>query len=228
PPLPLLSNFGSAYTSNVFVESLQSDFAASRHLAHIRLGPADFGMPAPTQEERSALTKSASPPAKPTFRENRIEVAFSDGIEDIACISSTAWTISIMEKVAFVGCVGLAASRQIGATAGRAPASAPLSKPVGDKAAMSSPSTKTAPYGAWKSSITSELIVAQSITLSEVCLDGGHVYWLEGRPQEQGRYVVVRADADGQPTDITPPPYNARTRVPEYGGGSWTVRSGTA
>ena len=127
----------------------------------------------------------------------------------------------------FVGCVGLAASRRIGATAGRAPASAPLSKPVGDKAAMSSPSTKTAPYGSWKSSITSELIVAQSITLSEVCLDGGHVYWLEGRPQEQGRYVVVRADADGQPTDITPPPYNARTRVHEYGGGSWTVRSGT-
>ena len=85
----------------------------------------------------------------------------------------------------------------------------------------------TAPYGSWKSPITSDLIVAQSITLSELCLDGGHVYWLEGRPQEQGRYVVVRPDADGQPTDITPPPYNARTRVHEYGGGSWTVRNGT-
>jgi len=88
---------------------------------------------------------------------------------------------------------------------------------------MSSPSTKTARYGSWKSPITSELIVAQSITLSEVCLDGGYVYWLEGRPQEQGRYVVVRAGADGQPTDITPPPYNARTRVHEYGGGSSTA-----
>src|SRR5262249_6539667 len=92
---------------------------------------------------------------------------------------------------------------------------------------MSSPSTKTAPYGSWKSPITSDLIVAQSITLSELCLDGGEVCGLEGRPQEQGRYVVVRADADGQPTDITPPPYNARTRVHEYGGGSWTVRNGT-
>jgi len=69
--------------------------------------------------------------------------------------------------------------------------------------------------------------VAQSITLSELYLDGGHVYWLEGRPQEQGRYVVVRAGADGQPTDVTPPTYNARTRVHEYGGGSWTVRNGT-
>ena len=92
---------------------------------------------------------------------------------------------------------------------------------------MSSLSTKTARYGSWKSPITSDLIVAQSITLSELCLDGGHVYWLEGRPQEQGLYVVVRADADGRPTDITPPPYNTRTRVHEYGGGSWTVRNGT-
>src|ERR1700745_1096681 len=78
-------------------------------------------------------------------------------------------------------------------------------------AAIASPSTKPARYGSWKSPITSDLIVAQSISLSDVCLDGGHVYWLEGRPQEQGRYVVVRAGADGQPTNVTPPPYNART-----------------
>jgi dipeptidyl aminopeptidase/acylaminoacyl peptidase len=94
-------------------------------------------------------------------------------------------------------------------------------------AAMSSPSTKSAQYGSWKSPITSELIVAQSITLSEVCLDGGYVYWLEGRPQEQGRNVVVRAGADGQLLDVTPPPDNARTRVHEYGGGSCTVHDGT-
>ena len=69
---------------------------------------------------------------------------------------------------------------------------------------MSSSQPKTAPYGSWKSPITSDLIVAQSITLSEVRLDGGHVYWLEGRPQEQGRYVVVRAAAAAAPTDMTP------------------------
>jgi dipeptidyl aminopeptidase/acylaminoacyl peptidase len=63
--------------------------------------------------------------------------------------------------------------------------------------------------------------------LSEVWLDDGYVYWLEGRPQEQGRNVVVRAGADGEPTDVTPPPYNARARVHEYGGGSWTVHNGT-
>ncbi len=81
---------------------------------------------------------------------------------------------------------------------------------------------KTAPYGSWRSPITSELIVAQSITLSDVRIDGDHIYWLEGRPQEQGRYVVVRADG----TDVTPKPFNARTRVHEYGGGSWLVHEG--
>jgi dipeptidyl aminopeptidase/acylaminoacyl peptidase len=83
------------------------------------------------------------------------------------------------------------------------------------------------PYGAWKSPITSSLIVAQSITLMEVRLDGNDIYWLEGRPQERGRYVVVRAAADGTVSDINKPPYNARTRVHEYGGGSWLVAGGT-
>ena len=67
----------------------------------------------------------------------------------------------------FVGCVGPGCVPADWCHRGpRAPASAPLSKAVGDNAAMSSPPTKTAPYGSWKSPITSELIVAQSITLS--------------------------------------------------------------
>jgi len=86
---------------------------------------------------------------------------------------------------------------------------------------------RIAPYGSWKSPITSDLIVAQSIALSEVRLDGEEIYWLEGRPQEQGRSVVVRADGrGGRVTDITPKPYSARTRVHEYGGASWTVAGG--
>jgi dipeptidyl aminopeptidase/acylaminoacyl peptidase len=90
------------------------------------------------------------------------------------------------------------------------------------------PTAKTVPYGSWKSPITSELIVAQSIGLSDVRIDGGTIYWLEGRPQEQGRLVVVRAGATAeQAIDIIPPPFNARTRVHEYGGGSWTVVDGT-
>jgi dipeptidyl aminopeptidase/acylaminoacyl peptidase len=79
----------------------------------------------------------------------------------------------------------------------------------------------TAPYGSWKSPISSDLIVAQSIGLSEVRLDGGELYWLESRPQERGRAVVVRGGRD-----LTPPPFNVRTRIHEYGGGAWTVANG--
>jgi dipeptidyl aminopeptidase/acylaminoacyl peptidase len=85
---------------------------------------------------------------------------------------------------------------------------------------------KTVAYGSWKSPITADL-VAQSLTLSEARFDGEDVYWLEGRPQESGRLVVVRANTlDGRATDVTPKPYNARTRVHEYGGASWTVADG--
>ena len=66
---------------------------------------------------------------------------------------------------------------------------------------------KTAQYGSWRSPITSDLIVAQSIALTEVRFDGGIVYWLEGRPQEQGRSVVVRSlMAGGEDADINPAP----------------------
>ena len=86
---------------------------------------------------------------------------------------------------------------------------------------------KTAPYGSWKSPITSDLIVTQSISLSEVRFDGQAVYWLEARPQEQGRNVVVRAGGAGaNTTDIVPKSFNVRTRVHEYGGGAWTVALG--
>ena len=85
----------------------------------------------------------------------------------------------------------------------------------------------TAPYGFWKSPITSDLIVAQSIGLSEVRLDGDDIYWLESRPQEGGRYVVVRYMAwNSSSEDVTPQGFNVRTRVHEYGGGAWTVADG--
>jgi hypothetical protein len=89
------------------------------------------------------------------------------------------------------------------------------------------PQTKIAPYGSWKSPITSDLIVAQITMLSDVRLDGDDIYWLEGRPQEQGRNVIVRAGPDGAAADITPANFNVRTRAHEYGGGSWLVAGGT-
>jgi dipeptidyl aminopeptidase/acylaminoacyl peptidase len=84
-----------------------------------------------------------------------------------------------------------------------------------------------APYGSWKSPITSDLIVEQSIGLSEVRIDGEEIYWLESRPHEAGRCVVVRRVQGGAAgEDLNPDPFNVRTRVHEYGGGAWTVSAG--
>jgi hypothetical protein len=84
---------------------------------------------------------------------------------------------------------------------------------------------KVAPYGSWKSPITSDLIVSETIGLGQIALDGADVYWVEMRPAEDGRYVIVRRTPDGRTADVTPPPFNARTRVHEYGGGAFTVRT---
>jgi hypothetical protein len=56
------------------------------------------------------------------------------------------------------------------------------------------------------------------VRLSEICVSGGDVYWLEGRPAEKGRGVVVRRRG-GVSEDLTQEPFNVRTRVHEYGGG---------
>ncbi|MBI3757661.1 MAG: S9 family peptidase [Deltaproteobacteria bacterium] len=90
------------------------------------------------------------------------------------------------------------------------------------------PSVQTASYGSWKSPITSDLIVAATVGLGQIILDDDDVYWSEARPTEGGRNVIVRWTPDGRTTDITPAPFNVRTRVHEYGGGSFTVSRGTA
>src|SRR5687768_5634981 len=89
------------------------------------------------------------------------------------------------------------------------------------------PEPTVAPYGAWTSPITADLIVAGTIGLGAVALDGEDVYWLEARPTEAGRQVIVRRTPDGTMTDVNPAPFNARTRVHEYGGGEFTVVDGT-
>jgi dipeptidyl aminopeptidase/acylaminoacyl peptidase len=82
------------------------------------------------------------------------------------------------------------------------------------------------PYGEWKSPITPAFITAGSIGLGSIQRDGGDIYWLEGRPMEKGRSVLVRRSPDGETRDVTPPPFNVRTRVHEYGGAAYTVRDG--
>ncbi|WP_246063344.1 alpha/beta hydrolase family protein [Blastococcus colisei] len=82
-------------------------------------------------------------------------------------------------------------------------------------------------HGAWPTPITSELVVRAAARLGEVVVDGDDVWWSESRPAEGGRSVIVRRSADGTVADVLPAPWNARTRVHEYGGGAWTVSAGT-
>jgi dipeptidyl aminopeptidase/acylaminoacyl peptidase len=82
------------------------------------------------------------------------------------------------------------------------------------------------PYGSWPSPVTAPVIAAQGLRLSSVAMDGELVYWLEGRPQEGGRNVLVQAAPDGTMRDVTPPGFNTRSRVHEYGGGAYLVEAG--
>ena len=95
---------------------------------------------------------------------------------------------------------------------------------IGETNLMSASSIS--PYGSWKSPITSDLIVSGSIGLSQPLMDGTDLYWIEMRPTEGGRSVIVKLDAMGNLSDVNPSPFNARTRVHEYGGGDYAVRNG--
>ena len=86
---------------------------------------------------------------------------------------------------------------------------------------------KIAPCGSWRSPITSDLIVSEVVALSQPAIDEGDVYWIEMRPSEAGRSVIVRRNFAGVTNDVTLPPFNARTRVHEYGGGDYVVRNGS-
>jgi dipeptidyl aminopeptidase/acylaminoacyl peptidase len=65
------------------------------------------------------------------------------------------------------------------------------------------------------------------VRLGHLVVDGDDVYWVEGRPEEGGRNVIVKRSADGRVADVTPLGTNVRTRVHEYGGAAYTVSRGT-
>ncbi|MCJ7455777.1 DUF5050 domain-containing protein, partial [Candidatus Bathyarchaeota archaeon] len=85
---------------------------------------------------------------------------------------------------------------------------------------------RVAPYGSWKSPITSEL-AGSATQLTEVAVHGDETYWRELRPEEQGRFTIMKREADGRVVEVTPSPFNARTLVHEYGGGSYVVADDT-
>ncbi|SMG15226.1 prolyl oligopeptidase family serine peptidase [Agreia pratensis] len=83
--------------------------------------------------------------------------------------------------------------------------------------------SRIAPYGTWTSPISAESLAGSGHPVGGGAYAGDEVWWQELRPTEGGRLSIRRAGADGEPVDVLPVPFNARTRVHEYGGGAWTV-----
>ena len=77
---------------------------------------------------------------------------------------------------------------------------------------MSQP--QVAPYGSWKSPITSDLIVTATVGLGQIALDGEDVYWVELRPSEGGAQLCrsPHARRDGLGRDAR----RASTRAHAY------------
>jgi hypothetical protein len=81
-------------------------------------------------------------------------------------------------------------------------------------------------FGSWNSPIVADTVSAESVSLSAPQIDGDNVYWIEGRPREKGRNVVVVCAVDGTIKDVTPPPFDAQSQVYGYGGGAYSVHDG--
>jgi len=85
--------------------------------------------------------------------------------------------------------------------------------------------TSPRPYGSWRSPISASRAAAEALRISDPQLDGSRLYWVEGRPAENGRCAVVRHEA-GRASDVLPAPFSARNTVHEYGGGALRVADG--
>ncbi len=79
------------------------------------------------------------------------------------------------------------------------------------------------PFGSWPSPITADLLVEKAVSLSYPMVQGEDVLWVEMRPVEAGRYVIVRRSPDGTHTDVLPEGFAARTLAHEYGGLCYAV-----
>ena len=84
---------------------------------------------------------------------------------------------------------------------------------------------KTAPYGTWESPIKPDDFAVGHVDFASVHVNrsNGKIYFLENRPDEDGRAVIIEYD-DKKSRDVLPKAYNALSQVHEYGGGSWIVR----
>ena len=85
---------------------------------------------------------------------------------------------------------------------------------------------ETMQYGSWDSPITSDLVASGTVRYGDIWIDEDDIYWLETRPDQQGRSVIVRQNSAKDIMDVTPPLVDVGTKVHEYGGGSYICEDG--
>ena len=79
------------------------------------------------------------------------------------------------------------------------------------------------PCGAWPSPLTPELAAAGTTSLSYAASANGTLYWIEGRPAEHGRCVLMARLPSGALVECLGPQVDVRSRVHEYGGTPWAA-----
>ncbi|KAF9475582.1 alpha/beta-hydrolase [Pholiota conissans] len=88
-------------------------------------------------------------------------------------------------------------------------------------------STSKAPYGTWKSPITTEVITGAETHIEEIIVDRvtSDVYHIERRPTEEGRCVLVHTSSN---RDVVGAGWNVITSVQEYGGAAGIIHDSVA
>ena len=92
--------------------------------------------------------------------------------------------------------------------------------------AKAGPVPTAAPFGSWDSTLDAAALAAGTVRFGQLSIAEDRIFWSEGRPSEGGRTTIVECAADARAVDRLPPPYDARSRVHEYGGGAWVVGPG--
>ncbi|WP_185235961.1 S9 family peptidase [Teredinibacter franksiae] len=92
---------------------------------------------------------------------------------------------------------------------------------------MNDKSKISLPFGSWPSNITAERVAGKTPKLAEPCIDNNRLFWLQTLPEEKGRVAVMMKplvnNHSGEARCILPRPLSAKSKVHEYGGGSYCV-----
>ena len=79
------------------------------------------------------------------------------------------------------------------------------------------------PYGSWRTPFTSQTLVERMVRISDVKLVNDEVFWVEMRPEEEGRCAIMRRDRRGKNHNLISKPFSARTLVHEMGGAPYGI-----